>query len=179
LGGAVGFTVALNLVLLATLVWTQWIGSGLLTTAWIAITVIWIGSVIASLRWCAKQRGFEKDGPPRDLFPRALGEYLRGNWFEVETLCQTMLRAEARDVEAQLLLTATLRHAGRHDEARLRLEQLKRYEAAAKWELEIENEMALLAEANEEPMDADAKDSTATGNERADDQGGPRLMGAA
>ncbi|HUY33767.1 MAG TPA: hypothetical protein VMV69_13535 [Pirellulales bacterium] len=170
LGVAIGFTAGFNLLLLATLVWTEWLGATWLTAAWMAWAVIWSGSGLISLRWCAKQRAFEEVGPPRDLFPRALGEYLRGNWYEVETLCHQMLRAEARDVDAQLLLASTLRHAGRRDEAGQRLDELGRFEAAAKWELEIEHEMAQLTEA--------AEPATAT-DEQADSQDGPKLLGAA
>ncbi len=122
------------------------------------------------MRWCAKQRAFDEVGPPKDLFPRALGEYLRGNWYAVETLCHQMLRAEARDVDARLLLASTLRHAGRRDEARLWLDELGRFEDAAKWELEIEQEMAQLAEAAEPTENSD---------EPSHAQDGPKLLGAA
>ena len=97
LGMAIGFTGCVNLLLLCTFVWTEWLDATWLSAAWMTAAVIWSGSGLISLRWCAKQRAFDEDGPPRDLFPRALGEYLRGNWYEVETLCQAMLRQRNRE----------------------------------------------------------------------------------
>src|SRR5207244_6114224 len=107
------------------------IDPGPLAAAWIAAAAIWAGSSLVSWRWCDKLRTFDEDAPVQDLFPRALGEYLRGNWYEVETLCQAMLRAEAGDVDARLLLATSLRHTGRRDAARLRLEELGRLEASS------------------------------------------------
>jgi hypothetical protein len=166
LGAAVGFTGAVNLLLLATILWTEWIAATWLTAAWMATAVIWSVSGLISLRWCSRQRVFDEVGPPQDLFPRALGEYLRGNWYEVEALCHAMLRAEGRDIDARLLLASTLRRSGRRDEARLWLAELGRFEAAAKWGLEIEQEMVLLAEA------------TGT-HEQAVSQDGAKWLGAA
>ncbi|HVC92834.1 MAG TPA: hypothetical protein VND64_04040 [Pirellulales bacterium] len=175
LGVAVGFTATFNLLLLTTVVWTEWLGATWLTAAWMATAVIWSGSGLVSARWCAKQRAFDEVGAPQDLFPRALGEYLRGNWYEVETLCHQMLRAEARDVDAQLLLASTLRHAGRRDEAGLRLDELGRFEAATKWKLEIEHEMARLAEAADQAATTDEQ----VGAQQGPKQLAPKLLGAA
>jgi hypothetical protein len=188
LGAAIGFTGAVNLLLLATILWTEWIDARGLTAAWMAAAVIWSGSGLVSLRWCARVRAFDEVGPPQDLFPRALGEYLRGNWYEVEALCHAMLRAEARDIDARLLLASTMRRSGRRDEARLWLAELGRFEASAKWGLEIEHEWSLLAE----QADAAGKVAAAGGDsaegdaqppmgndEQAVTQDGAKWLGAA
>jgi cytochrome c-type biogenesis protein CcmH/NrfG len=84
------------------------------------------------------------------LFPQALGEYLKGNWYEAESICHQLLRGKVRDVEAQLMLATILRHTGRYAEARARLDDLQRLDDAAKWEWEIANELERLVEAEGE-----------------------------
>ncbi len=91
--------------------------------------------------------------PERDLFLLALGEYLKGNWYEAESVCQQLLRDKARDAEAELMLATILRHTGRYAAARERLDDLKRWDDAAKWEWEIANELERLAEAEQQEPD--------------------------
>lgn len=147
---AFGFAGLLNLLLLNSLVWTEWAEPGLRWAGWVALSVFWLISAGMSWRWRAEQNAGNPSIPERDLFPRALGEYLRGNWYEAESICHQLLREKARDIEAQLMLATILRHTGRAAEARERLDELRLIDDAAKWEWEIANELGRLSEAEEQ-----------------------------
>jgi hypothetical protein len=145
LGLACGFAALLNLLLLSTLVWTELAGPAALRLAWLGLGLSWGGISLWSL-WHGPPEP-QAAVPPveRDLFPRALNEYLRGNWFEAEVCLSRLLEAEPGDVDSRLLLASLLRRSGRRDAARGELERLERFELAVKWRLEIERERRLLA----------------------------------
>jgi len=146
---AFGFGCLLNLLLLNNLVWSEWVEPSQRMAAWVALFVFWFVSAGMSWRWRAEHNAGAGGNSERDLFPRALGEYLKGNWYEAESACRELLREQARDVEAQLMLATILRHTGRRAEARERLDDLKRMDDAAQWEWEIANEWERLAEAED------------------------------
>jgi thioredoxin-like negative regulator of GroEL len=148
---ALGFALLVNLLLLTSLVWTELLGTGfvgtsLLLVAWLAAAVFWSVSVASSFRWCRQHRGKSAIQPAEDLFPLALGEYIQGNWFQVEVFCNQLLARDPRDAEAKLLLASTCRQTGKFDEAREKLADLRRLENGAKWEWEIEQELERVAE---------------------------------
>jgi hypothetical protein len=147
---AFGFGCLFNLLLLNSLVWTEWVEPGMRRAGWIVLAAFWLVSAGMSWRWCAEKNSTKEPDVERDLFPRALGEYLKGNWYEAESICQQLLRERARDTEAELMLATILRHTGRYAAARERLNDLKRWDDAAKWEWEIANELERLAEAEEQ-----------------------------
>ena len=147
---AFGFGCLLNLLLLNSLVWTEWVEPGMRRTGWVVLAGFWLISACLSWRWCAEKNSEKEPEPERDLFPQALGEYLKGNWYEAESICHQLLRGKARDVEAQLMLATILRHTGRYAEARARLDDLQLFDDAAKWEWEIANELERLVEAEGE-----------------------------
>jgi len=146
---ALGFGCLLNLLLLNSLVWTEWVEPSQRVAGWVALSVFWFVSAGMSWRWRAEHNAPIAGNSEQDLFPRALGEYLKGNWYEAESCCRQLLRDKARDVEAQLMLATILRHTGRSAEARERLDDLKRLDDAAQWEWEITNELERLAEAED------------------------------
>lgn len=147
---AVGFACLVNLLLLTTLHWTEWLDAGLKIAGWTAVGVLWCASAVSGWRWMVCREQTAARPRQEDLFPRALGEYLRGNWYEAEAACHEMLRRTAGDVEARLLLATLLRRTGRFAEARGQLEQLTRLDAAAAWQAEIDSERERLAEAEEQ-----------------------------
>jgi len=143
---AVAFGCLLDMLLVTSLVWTELADQGVRVAAWTAVTVFWVASAVSGWRWCLRSGAAGEAGTAEDLFPRALGEYLRGHWFEAEALCLRLLGRDSRDVEAQLLLATVCRQTRRFDEARRRLAELGQLEAAARWQLEIEGELARVAE---------------------------------
>lgn len=147
---AVGFACLVNLLLLTSLHWTEWLDTGLKIAGWTAVGVLWCASAVSGWRWMARREQTAARGGEQDLFPRALGEYLKGNWYEAEVTCHELLRRSAGDVEARLLLATLLRRNRRFSEARGQLDQLTRLEAAAAWEAEIAQEYERLADAEEQ-----------------------------
>ena len=55
-----------------------------------------------------------------------------------------LLKHDIRDIPARLLLASLLRRVGRLEEAKRQLDTLGRFEAAEKWQLEIQRERQLI-----------------------------------
>ena len=147
---AVGFAALLDLLLLTSLLWTEWVEPAFRVAGWTAVAVLWGVSVMTGWRWSREQQARRSTSRGEDLFPRALGEYLKGNWYEAEAACKNLLRRVSGDVQARLLLATLLRRTKRWPEAREQLDTLKRLEAAAAWEFEIAGEEQRLADAQEQ-----------------------------
>ena len=173
---AVGFAALLDLLLLTSLLWTEWVEPAFRVAGWTAVAVLWGVSVMTGWRWSREQPARRRTSRGEDLFPRALGEYLKGNWYEAETACKNMLRRLPGDVQARLLLATLLRRTARWAEARQQLEALKRLEAAATWEFEIADEEQRLADAQEQAT-VEVGGEMETENQTA--QSPPAMLGAA
>ncbi len=143
---AAGFTLVLNAALLASLVWTDWLGSTVRTSLWWGIIAIWCCS--SASQWWNSGRPANPGDPKStgDLFPHAQDQYLKGNWLETERLLHDLLDRDETDAEAALMLATLYRHTGRWDEADAQLEKLARRDAAARWRMELEDEYRRLAE---------------------------------
>jgi len=170
---AAGFALLLNTLLLASFVWVELLGVRDLRLGWLAVGLLWSGSLLFSLGAAARgprpvSRAVE------GLFRQALNEYLLGNWFEVESTLAGLLRQAPRDVEGRLLLATMLRRTGRHDEALAHLSQLERLNNAAPWSREIALERDGIARqannGNEEVPDDDSGELSAA-DAGADDPG--------
>jgi hypothetical protein len=142
---AVGFGVLLNLLVMASFVWVELLGSGTLKFAWLATSVLWLGSAVASVwhSWGVVPR---VTGSAEAMFRVALSEYLKGNWFEAERTLGRLLEVRPGDVEARLLLATLLRHNVRLTEALEQLARLELLEDARRWAREIEVEREAIAE---------------------------------
>lgn len=143
---AVGFALALDAALLATWVWSELLATSLRPLVWPVLGLVWIGGMTGTAWRGLSAVASAELGQREDLFPRTLGEYLRGNWLEAEILCRRLVERNAGDAEALLLLATVLRHTSRTDEARSTLAQLRRLDAAAAWKQEIDDEQARLAD---------------------------------
>lgn len=150
LATAVGFAMLLNLALAASLVWSQLLADEVRLALWTAVGSLWLFGV-----WSAWRTTLSRPVPDGDLFSQALGEYLQGNWFAAEALLEQLLKADARDFEAQLLLASLFRRTNRTQESRTLLDRLARSPGSEKWLLEIEREKLLV-------------DATPTANEPAE-----------
>ena len=142
---AVGFGVLLNLLVMASFVWVELLGPGTLKFAWLAMSVLWLGSAVASVwhSWGVVPR---VTGSAEAMFRVALSEYLKGNWFEAERTLGRLLELRPRDVEARLLLATLLRHNVRLTEALEQLARLELLEDARRWAREIEVEREAIAQ---------------------------------
>jgi tetratricopeptide (TPR) repeat protein len=141
---AVGFSVLLNAVLLTSFVWTELVSPPIAWLAWTTVTIFWFVSTWFALKNGQAHRELARDSR-EDLFPAVLGEYLQGNWFAAEALCQRLIQANGHDVDAQLMLATVLRRSGRKPEAKERLEKLLTVSGAEKWRMEIAAEWEQLS----------------------------------
>jgi thioredoxin-like negative regulator of GroEL len=112
---------------------------------WATVASFWLVAALAS--WYGLSSQIEENAATMDdSFRQAVGEYLKGNWFEAENLLVQLLRRDPDDVDARLKLATLLRHSGRHDEARRALRLLSRTDGTSKWKIEIQHELERLSE---------------------------------
>ncbi|MDZ7619790.1 MAG: hypothetical protein U1E05_22560 [Patescibacteria group bacterium] len=140
---AAGASMILNVALLGSLVWRELLPGEVRSALWLAIGLVWAAGALYSFWFESEplQQGYEG---AEDPFPKAVVEYLKGNWYEAERMLTGLLRRDVRDVQARLLLTALLRRVGRLEEAGRQLDTLTRFEAADHWQLEIQRERQLI-----------------------------------
>ena len=152
---ATAFAAALNLALVATLVWPRWpggAGAGLAgSAAWVLVLVLWVYGAIGL------RRDWRKLAPPRqsdpqidEWFREAQHAYLRGHWSQAEALASSILQRQPTDAEARLLLASIERRTQRFAAASQTLEELKADAAAVRWRREIIAELAQIAEIGNE-----------------------------
>lgn len=136
---AVAFGAALNLVLVSSFVWTELLPPSFHLIGWLVLGTVWLASVLQAYRSLPHLRE-----PPRvddrGLFIQAQAEYLKGHWFEAETLLRQLLRYCSRDVDVLLMLATLYRRTKRYDEAAKQLDRLDRLDEASKWRWEIAQE---------------------------------------
>jgi hypothetical protein len=151
---AVGAAALLNTWVLVSFGWTELIGPNLRNTFGVALAVGWIVGAVWSSQQCRRQRAAGSLEPEEDSFGQAIDCYLKGDAYQAEQILEGLLRRNIRDVEARLMLATLLRRARRLDEATQQLDTLAKFEAAGKWELEIQEERDLVAEARTEVASA-------------------------
>jgi hypothetical protein len=154
---AIGFGLLVNLVVLGGLVWNEWMPRSQVLLGMLLVALAWAASAVHGVRQHLATKELETE-TAEDLFPLATGEYLRGNWFEVERLCQQLLKRNPSDMEARLLWASTCRQAERQEEARRRLEEMSLLIGAERWKLEIEGELSRLEGAADEEDSAEAEE---------------------
>jgi tetratricopeptide (TPR) repeat protein len=137
------FSVVLNLALLATFYWTDWLPTYLLRSMWLGIALVCGWSFIQSFF-----RPIHVYSPPPSLeCDKLLGlahvDYLRGQYLEAEASLHKILAAGHEDVEAALLLASIFRRTGRFRQALACLEKLERLDRSRKWYIEISKEKGL------------------------------------
>jgi predicted Zn-dependent protease len=141
-------------MLLASLVWREWIGGNALRIGYAALAAVWL------LAWwhsrAERRAETTADGAPEaadtenrrsqldQMFREAQQRYLENDWVAAEQLLLKLLKQDARDVEARLMLSTLWRHQGRREEALRQLDRLERLEAADKWRQEIAAELERL-----------------------------------
>jgi hypothetical protein len=157
---ATAFAAALNLALVATLIWPRWptgAPAGLVGSVdWVFVVGLWVWGAFRL------RRDWARLVPPRqshpqidDWFRQAQHAYLQGHWLEAERLVKEILRRRPADVETRLLRASVERRTKQFDTARNTLEELLNDAAAARWRLEIAAELKQIAEAEAEGAEKD------------------------
>jgi len=164
LGVAIGFAVLLDLGLLTSRMWTELLGPAAQTAIWLVLAAVWIGSAAVSWRWVA---GLQIGGVrPADekacaaLFLQARDEYVKGNWFEAETVLGRLLDRNVLDVEARLLRANLMFRTHRNGEAASELDRLSRTEGGEVWRMEISRLRARLNESRSDAQPQSASQAT-------------------
>lgn len=156
LGWALPFTGLLNVALASTFLWPELLTEGWQSATWLLAVGWWcVGAGLSAWRM-ESLLGAAIDRTAEDLFRAAQSSYLRGNYFETEATLERLLAAWPDDIEARLLLATLLRRTGRLKEAMKQLETLSQYDAAARWQLEIDGELRRIRAETEQPEPAQA-----------------------
>jgi hypothetical protein len=137
---ACGFAWLVNMAVVSTAVWTEWIDPWSRLGVWVLLLVVWSASVVLSFR---QLLGLDPEGTAQTaeaLFRRAQREYLSGNWIAVEQLLTQLIAANPKDIDGQLLLASLLRSIGQLSEASEQLRKLEGMDGSEKWEHEIQRE---------------------------------------
>lgn len=141
---AVGFSLGLNLLLLASLVWVELFSPWQLRTGWTALGLMW---VVSAWSTAGRNRRIAPQVATADmLFRQATDHYLVGSYFEAETLLSRVLTQQPGDVEARLLFATLLRRTGRFAAALDQLTRLERFRDGHKWQWETAAERRLIAD---------------------------------
>jgi hypothetical protein len=147
LAAALVFAACLNFALVTSLVWIERFDPVWRASAWTMAGAIWLAGVAWSWFEAEKSRrvaaaaSTEAITPTEDLFSAATREYLQGNWVGAEQRLQELLRKNAEDVEARLMLATIYRRTKRYPDARNELQRLGTMEKGAHWQFEIDREL--------------------------------------
>lgn len=147
---AVAFATGLNLLLMATYVWPQWVEQPWPTMSWFALSGVWVFACWRNWHKLPTLVDDQLDNTSQALFVQAQTEYLKGNWYDAEKLLQQLLVRRPRDIEGLLLMATLFRHTRRRDEAVTTLERLERLNGSGRWLLEIAHERQKLKRLAEE-----------------------------
>ena len=126
--------------------WTEFLSPFAKFCVWSAVFTSWLflsAIASASLKNYRKMRNTDAAG---EAFLEAQTHYLRGNWFETECCLKNLLKKNAYDVEALLLLATLFRHLKRFSEAQKTLADLEKIDASWRWREEIELEKKAIVE---------------------------------
>lgn len=145
---ALAFAILLDMAIVATWIWTEFLELPIVIGLWAGVAVVWgIATVSAATTFPAPlQSG--PDAAAEALFAAARDAYLARDWLAAETKLRSLLVVRPTDGEAQLLLGTLLRRVGRLREAREALDALSRSDAGATWRAAIAREICRISAAD-------------------------------
>ena len=151
---AVAFAVCLDMAVVNTWIWTEFVDVRVTLGIWAAAAVIWLVATASALAAFPPPLTSQRDATSERLFVSARDAYLARDWLTAETKLQTLLTIYPTDGEAQLLLGTLLRRAGRFAEAKNALEKLTRSDAGIPWRHAIWRELQCLKRSSQERHEA-------------------------
>ena len=139
---AIAFSVLSCAMIFVHIHWTQLISNQRVQNLTIVIYVfIWLALLLKSSKIERKIRHKQRiPEPEKDIFRDAQFHYLQGNWFETECCLNMLLKRNARDVDAMLMMATLFRHIKRIDEAIALIKQLDLLEESHRLKYEIRSE---------------------------------------
>jgi len=151
---AVLFAGALNLTLIHTFLWPDWLPLPSPLWIWPMLLLAWVASGWRGLRQIPDlllvPTGAQPTAGQPDFLSEAQAVYLRGHWEEAELLLRRQLHHYPDDIAAGMLRATLLRHQSQWSQARQQLQDLQRWDAAQWWAFEIEREFAAIERAQNE-----------------------------
>jgi len=154
---AMAFAVVLDMAILSTWIWSEFLELPLVVGLWAATGLIWAIATVSAVTAFPTPLHAGHDPAADALFAAARDAYLGRDWLAAETKLRSLLTMRPTDGEAQLLLGTLLRRAGRRREARDALDKLSRSDSGAPWRSVIARELALLDA--DDPVSPEADDA--------------------
>lgn len=154
---AVAFAVALDMAIIGTWIWTEFLDLPIVIGLWAGVAVVWVIATVSAATTFPTPLQTGPDAAADALFTAARDAYLARDWLAAETKLRALLVVRPTDGEAQLLLGTLLRRVGRWREARAALEALSRSDAGAAWRSAITRELGRVAEAAASAADTPAE----------------------
>ena len=148
---ALAFAVVLDLAILLTWVWTEWVATEFALGLWAATAGVWAVATLSAVTTFPPPLPTGRNEAAEALFVAARDAYLGRDWLAAETKLRGLLVVAPTDGEAQLLLATLLRRVDRRVEARTALEKLARSDAGRPWQAVIRRELTRLAETKPAP----------------------------
>jgi hypothetical protein len=152
-------------LLVAAVVWTEWMPARARWIGLAALAVIWVIAFVDAradwrrmlAEWSDGESPAVDPGARSDQwFREAQSAYLAGDWVSAEQTLLKLLRHDARDIESRLLLATLWRHEGHFEKASRELERLECLEPGAPWRYEIARERERICAACVKTMPQDA-----------------------
>jgi len=153
---ALAFAVALDMAIMATWVWTEFLELPIVIGLWAGVAAVWVIATASAATSFPAPLQTGPDAAADSLFTAARDAYLARDWLAAETQLRSLLIVRPTDGEAQLLLGTLLRRVGRLKEARAALEALSRSDAGSAWRSAIVRELDRLAAAGAAETDTSA-----------------------
>lgn len=154
---ALFFALILDAFLVANFYWTAYLTTTQRNMIVVLLVVIWLTLLsLAKYRYKIFKERCSVDAKDEN-YRLAQQHYLRGKWFEAESLILLHLKKKPRDVEMLLLQATLYRHTKRDVEALIVMEKLERFDGAHRWFLEIEAERRLIDRAKAERAEDEAR----------------------
>lgn len=134
------FATLLNIAILATLVWPEWLAPWFVRSIWALLAFSSLWTFGASFFSTSALRIMLPSVECDTLLSIAQSDYLKGQYFEAEATLHRILSTGHEDIEAALLLASVLRRTGRFRQAQDCLERLERLDRSRTWSSEIASE---------------------------------------
>ena len=138
---ALAFSILSCAMIFVHLHWTQVFNQRLQNLTFAIYVIAWIALLMKSSKIERKIRIKQRiPEPEKDIFRDAQLHYLQGNLFETECCLNMLLKRNARDVDAMLMMATLFRHIKRIDEAIALIKQLDLLEESRRLKYEIRSE---------------------------------------
>jgi signal transduction histidine kinase len=154
---ALAFAVALDMAIIATWIWTEFLELPIVIGLWAGVAAVWVIATVSAATTFPAPLQTGPDAAADALFTAARDAYLARDWLAAETKLRSLLVVRPTDGEAQLLLGTLLRRVGRLKEARSALEALSRSDAGTAWRSAIVRELDRVEEAGAAEADTAAE----------------------